>query len=88
MKQLGKPRRNLCAYLPLRKSDERRFSQAGGRISQCLAAERRISKDVRRVGQLQASMFLSNDEMHYKSVFRRFLVFVIFCGTIMGRLNE
>ena len=45
-------------------------------------------KDVRRVGQLQASMFLSNDEMHYKSVFRRFLVFVIFCGTIMGRLNE
>ena len=45
-------------------------------------------KDVRRVGQLQASMFLSNDEMHLKSVFRRFLVFVIFCGTIMGRLNE
>ncbi len=39
-KQLGKPRRNLCAYLPLRKSDERRFYQAGGRISQCLAAER------------------------------------------------
>jgi len=35
--------------------DERRFSQAGGRISQCLAAERRISKDVRRVGQLQAA---------------------------------
>ena len=27
--------------LPLVKSDERRFSQAGGRISQCLAAERR-----------------------------------------------
>ena len=42
MKQLGKPRRNLCAYLLLRKSDERRFSQAGGRISQCLAAERRL----------------------------------------------
>ena len=49
MKQLGKPRRNLCAYLPLRKSDERRFSQAGGRISQCLAAERRVKNmDVRR----------------------------------------
>ena len=41
VKQLGKPRRNSCAYLPLRKSDERRFSQAGGRISQCLAAKRR-----------------------------------------------
>ncbi|MCJ0582229.1 hypothetical protein MMJ10_02615, partial [Enterococcus cecorum] len=41
VKQLGKPRRNFCAYLPLRKSDERRFSQAVGRISQCLAAERR-----------------------------------------------
>ena len=40
--QLGKPRRNSCAYLPLRKSDERRFSQVGGRISQCLAAERRV----------------------------------------------
>ena len=26
----------------LRKSDERRFSQARGRISQCLAAERRL----------------------------------------------
>ena len=35
--------------------DERRFSQAGGRISQCLAAERRISKDVSRVDQLQAA---------------------------------
>ena len=42
VKQLGKPRRNLCAYLPLRKSDERRFSQ-------CLAAERRGKNiDVRR----------------------------------------
>ncbi|KLO72610.1 hypothetical protein AA987_01885 [Enterococcus cecorum] len=41
VKQLGKPRRNSCAFLPLRKSNERRFSQAGGRISQCLAAERR-----------------------------------------------
>ena len=49
VKQLGKPRRNSCAYLPPRKSDERRFSQAGGRISQCLAAERRGKNiDVRR----------------------------------------
>src|SRR5699024_10718294 len=48
-KQHGTHRRNLCAYLPLRKSDERRFSQAGGRISQCLAAERRGKNiDVRR----------------------------------------
>ena len=53
MKQLGKPRRNSCAYLPLRKSDERRFSQAGGRISQCLAAEHRESKVVNRLGQLR-----------------------------------
>ena len=44
VKQLAQTWRNSCAYLTLRKSDERRFSQAGGRISQCLAAERRISK--------------------------------------------
>ena len=31
----------IRVYLPLGKSDERRFSQAVGRISQCLAAERR-----------------------------------------------
>ena len=58
VKQLGKPRRNSCAYLPLRKSDERRFSQAGGRISQCLAAERRgKNMDVRRVEQLRQLSF-------------------------------
>ena len=39
VKQLGKPRRNFRAYLPL---NERRFSQAGGRSSQCLAAEHRL----------------------------------------------
>ena len=44
VRQLGKPRRNSCAYLPLRKSDERRFLQVGGRISQCLAAEHRLIK--------------------------------------------
>ena len=33
----------MC-YLLLRKSDERRFSQAVGRISQCLAAERRLKE--------------------------------------------
>ena len=44
VRQLGKPRRNCSAYLLLRKSDERRFSQAGGRISQCLAAEHRLIK--------------------------------------------
>ena len=41
VRQLGKPRRNSCAYLPLQKSDERRFLQVVGRISQCLAAEHR-----------------------------------------------
>ena len=44
VRQLGKPRRNSCAYLPLRKSDERRFLQVGGRISQCLAAEHRLKQ--------------------------------------------
>ncbi|MCJ0546901.1 hypothetical protein, partial [Enterococcus cecorum] len=52
VKQLGKPRRNSCVYLPLQKSDERRFLQVGGRISQCLAAEHRESKVVNRLGQL------------------------------------
>ena len=33
--------RKFMCYLLLRKSDERRFSQAGGRISQCLAGEHR-----------------------------------------------
>ena len=33
-------RKFMCNLL-LRKSDERRFSQAGGRISQCLAGEQR-----------------------------------------------
>ena len=42
--QLGKSRRNSCVYLPLRKSDERRFLQVVGRISQCLAAEHRESR--------------------------------------------
>ena len=46
----------MC-YLPLRKSDERRFSQAGGRISQCLAAEHRLKKVVNRLGQLRADKF-------------------------------
>ena len=55
VRQLGKPRRNCSAYLPLRKSDERRFSRVGGRISQCLAAEHRQIKVVRRVDQLQAA---------------------------------
>ena len=41
VRQLGKPRRNSCAYLPLQKSDERRFLQVVGRISQCLAAKHR-----------------------------------------------
>ena len=44
VRQLGKPRRNCSVYLPLRKLDESRFSQAGGRISQCLAAEHRLKK--------------------------------------------
>ena len=64
------------------------FPRQAGLDAQELPGEHRLHKDVRRIGQLQASMFLSNDEMHYKSVFRRFLVFVIFCGTIMRRLNE
>ena len=34
--------RKFMCYLLLRKSDERRFFHAGGRISQCLAAEHRL----------------------------------------------
>ena len=34
-----------------------RFSQAGGRISQCLAAEHRLKKVVNRLGQLRADKF-------------------------------
>ena len=33
--------RKFMCYLLLRKSDERRFLQVGGRISQCLAAKHR-----------------------------------------------
>ncbi len=37
-----KASKKFCVYLPLKKSDERRFLQVGGRISQCLAAEHRV----------------------------------------------
>ena len=60
VRQLGKPRRNCSVYLPLQKSDERRFLQVGGRISQCLAAEhRQLGCEAAR-----SAMFVRNGDEH------------------------
>ena len=64
------------------------FPRQAGLDAQELPGEHRLHKNVKRLAYKIAMKELKKRRNAFYCVFRRFLVFLIFCGTIMGRLNE